>query len=181
MPFQLMLLKNLQIRPWHGLLRRLACLEHEHHIAHCRAKEPAMDIPEHLHRQPVHQNRLVPSELPRQPPHPHDRPPVDVDHKRGIAGAGSVALYHNVMAPAMVAELGLGREDLLADNVLSPGHEQRVDGRPAGARLAVRLLPHVAEQEHHLAAAHHRDVEALQRLGRGAEPGAGQVPEPWLT
>jgi len=122
MPFQLMLLKNLQIRPWHVLLRRLACLEHEHRIAHCRAKEPAMDIPEHLHRQPVHQNRLVPSELPRQPPHPHDRPPVDVDHKRGIAGAGSVALYHNVMAPAMVAELGLGREDLLADDVLPPGH-----------------------------------------------------------
>lgn len=176
MSLDLRLPKNLQIRPWHRLLLRLARLEHEHGTARRQAKEPAMDIPEHLHRQPVHQNRLVPSELPRQPPHPHDRPPVDVDHETRVVRAG-VALDRNVMTPAMVRKLGLGGEDLLADDVLLPGHEQRVDGGPAGARLAVGLLPHVAQQEHHLAVAYHRDVEAFHRFRRRAEPGAGQVPE----
>uniref|UniRef100_A0A0A9GFF9 Uncharacterized protein n=1 Tax=Arundo donax TaxID=35708 RepID=A0A0A9GFF9_ARUDO len=177
MNLQLRLPKNLRVRPLRGLLGRLACLEHEHRIACCRTKEPTMDVPKHLYRQPIHQDRLVPSKLPWQPLHPHHQPPINADLKTRVLNTHGVAFYGNVMAPAIVAELSLGRVNLLANNVLPPGNEQCVSQRPAGAGLPVRLFPHVAEQEHYLDVAYHGDVERFQRLGAGAELGAGQVPE----
>uniref|UniRef100_A0A8R7RCT5 Uncharacterized protein n=1 Tax=Triticum urartu TaxID=4572 RepID=A0A8R7RCT5_TRIUA len=78
---------------------------------------------------------------------------------------------------AIVAELRLGGVNLLAVNVLLPGDEGGVERRAVGAGLAVGVLLHVTEQERQLEVEEQRDVEALQRLRPGAEPGGGDVPE----
>ncbi|KAF7823271.1 hypothetical protein G2W53_021415 [Senna tora] len=74
-------------------------------------EEPVMNIPKQIHKQPIHENRLVPPEIPLQSLHSYHALLIDANRQNGtlLPFLLPAASYHDVVPGPLLAELGLRR------------------------------------------------------------------------
>ena len=159
------------------LLGRERSPEHEHGVSNRLPEQPAVHVPQNLHRNPVNEDGLVPPKLPRQPLHLHHSLPVDQNLQRRVFQTYCLALDHDLVNLPAVGELRLRGVHLLPEQMLFLGDAHRRRSGPHRVSLLVRLSGHVSQQEKHFSPGDHRDEESLRGLRRNAEFRSGEVPE----
>jgi hypothetical protein len=164
-------------------LRRRTRLEDKDCLRTWSGEEPVVNVPDHLHRRLVDEQRLVAPELPLQALDVQQHEAVHRDPHFGIpAGArgGERAVDDDLV---LLAPLGdeprARREAAAAEHALPAAHQHGVLQRRARLGPFARVLHAVAEQEDDFVVAHQSDVVATGGLRAAArrELGRAQVPE----